>query len=243
MTETSGTNSVLEAGEPKQRPEHNIDTIIFDSNPEQASPRLSQEGIKVVSGPPGAHTGLKCDQSLIEHISLRQQRNFGEADWKEVKQADLCKSVESNKFQKLDTQLPQKSKHRRGFWQETNKTNWKQIKENKGIFLRDGVLKENFNNIKVKPVKDTNFNLTPKDQRQNFRNHLSPKKSLTSAWVFRKRQRGLQTLCSTFSPRQSQNHDTVEVDFVSKELGGPIMPKAYYQSKLSIKSRYNKHRA
>ena len=35
----------------------------------------------------------------------------------------------------------------------------------------------------------------------------------------------------------------VEVDFVSKDLGGPIMPKAYYQSKVSLKARYNKHRA
>ena len=65
VTDTSGTNSLLEAGEPRKLPVH-------AANAKAASPRLRQEGIKVVSGPPGAHTGLKCNQSLIEHISLQQ---------------------------------------------------------------------------------------------------------------------------------------------------------------------------
>ena len=64
VAETSGNNSVLDGGEPKQRPGQS-------PNPEQVSPRLSREGIKVVSGPPGVQTGLLRNQSLIEHLSLR----------------------------------------------------------------------------------------------------------------------------------------------------------------------------
>jgi hypothetical protein len=45
-------------------------------------------------------------------------------------------------------------------WSAINKCNWSQIKKKKINFLQYGVTKDNFNSIKIKPVKDPEEYLT-----------------------------------------------------------------------------------
>jgi len=113
------------------------------------------------------------------------------------------------------------------------------------------VTKDNFNSIKIKPVKDPGEHLSrtmTQAQKVPKQNIYQPKKTLTNIDLFRKRKRGLQTLSTINSPATEEitsilgYPDPVCVDFISADLKGPIMPSAFYSSKLSMARRYKSKR-
>lgn len=122
-------------------------------------------------------------------------------------------------------------------WKRINDKNWKAIKGNVD-FYEKGITPENFNNIKIKPVKSPT--------QQTFSKRLNNKRKIGSFGDasktqkrienFRQRQKGLQTLCSpVFS--KSKNRDGIRVDMMSQSIRGPLMPATYY-SNVSLKNRY-----
>jgi hypothetical protein len=129
-------------------------------------------------------------------------RTFEEADWKAVVQSDLGQIAPLRQSNTVESPLAgTKSPH--SLWSAINTSNWEQIKKKKINFLQHGVTKDNFNSIKIKPVRNPEEYLsrtTLQPQRAPRQYMYQPKRTLTNADLFRKRKRGLQTLSTITNP-------------------------------------------
>ena len=129
----------------------------------------------------------------MSHLLVGPVRKFEEADWKAVVQSDLEKIVPLRQSNTVESPLSgAKSPH--SLWSAINTSNWEQIKKKKINFLQNGVTKDNFNSIKIKPVKNPEDYLSRtmlQPKRAPKHSIYQPKKTLTNADLFRKRKRGL----------------------------------------------------
>ena len=206
----------------------------------RASPRMDNpkkvlaKALKVPFSPSVVDKRLERNKTEVERMSFLQQRQFEEADWRAVEQTELADALPPKNPNTIESFNPG-SKSRQSLWSEMNKSNWKQIKEKKINFLQFGITRENFNSIKIKPIKDPEELLgrsSASYQTPAKANVQQRKKTLTSIELFRKRKRGLQTLSSIPSPLPEEiPYDPASVNFISADLRGPIMPTAYYNSK------------